>query len=124
MKRSFANLPLHGGKAPRWLFARMQKMAGAVAETICEEFGPHLSVSFRQEHEALDLVLQFPHVPGPRIGQHQFPGLFAEALCFPVQLRGALPQKEIGEGQNILLPFPERRNRYGKHIDPESPERV
>ena len=28
MKRGFANLPLHGGKAPRWLFARMKKMAG------------------------------------------------------------------------------------------------
>ena len=40
MKRAYANLPLHGGKAPRWLFARMKKMAGAVAEAICEEFGP------------------------------------------------------------------------------------
>ena len=41
MKRGFANLPLHGGKAPRWLFARMKKMAGAMAEAICEEFGPN-----------------------------------------------------------------------------------
>ena len=40
MKRGFANLPLHGGKAPRWLFARMRKMAGAMAQVICEEFGP------------------------------------------------------------------------------------
>lgn len=40
MKRGFANLPLHGGKAPRWLFARMKKMAGGVAQAICEEFGP------------------------------------------------------------------------------------
>jgi len=40
MKRGYANLPLHGGKAPRWLFNRMRKMAGAVAQTICEEFGP------------------------------------------------------------------------------------
>ena len=41
MKRGFANLPLHGGKAPRWLFARMKKMAGEVAQVICEEFGPN-----------------------------------------------------------------------------------
>ena len=40
MKRGIANLPLHGGKAPRWLFARMIKMAGAMAEVICEDFGP------------------------------------------------------------------------------------
>ncbi|MBM4037094.1 MAG: DUF763 domain-containing protein [Planctomycetes bacterium] len=40
MKRGFANLPLHGGKAPRWLFARMVKMAGAIAEVVCQEFGP------------------------------------------------------------------------------------
>ena len=40
MKRGFANLPLHGGKAPRWLFARMTRMAGAMAQVICEEFGP------------------------------------------------------------------------------------
>jgi hypothetical protein len=40
MKRGFANLPLHGGRAPRWLFNRMRTMAGAVAEVICEEFGP------------------------------------------------------------------------------------
>ncbi|MBM4035486.1 MAG: DUF763 domain-containing protein [Planctomycetes bacterium] len=40
MKRGFANLPLHGGRAPRWLFARMVKMAGAIAEAVCQEFGP------------------------------------------------------------------------------------
>ncbi|MFW6107385.1 MAG: DUF763 domain-containing protein [bacterium] len=40
MKRGFADAPLHRGRAPRWLFARMKTLAGAVAETICEEFGP------------------------------------------------------------------------------------
>jgi len=40
MKRGFANLPLHGGKAPRWLFSRMKRMAGAMGQVICEEFGP------------------------------------------------------------------------------------
>jgi len=40
MKRGIANLPLHGGKAPRWLFARMKRLSGALARVICEEFGP------------------------------------------------------------------------------------
>ena len=35
-----ANLPLHGGRAPRWLFQRMVKLAGAVTEAIIHEYGP------------------------------------------------------------------------------------
>ena len=30
MKRRLAQLPLHGGKAPPWLFKRMTKLAGAI----------------------------------------------------------------------------------------------
>lgn len=40
MKRRVAHLPLHGGKAPPWLFKRMTKLAGAVTMAIVEEFGP------------------------------------------------------------------------------------
>ena len=40
MKRRIANLPLHNGKAPPWLFKRMTKLAGAVTMAIVEEFGP------------------------------------------------------------------------------------
>jgi hypothetical protein len=40
MKRRIAQLPLHSGKAPPWLFARMTKLAGAVTTAIVEEFGP------------------------------------------------------------------------------------
>jgi uncharacterized protein len=35
-----ANLPLHSGKAPPWLFKRMTKLAGAVTMAVVEEFGP------------------------------------------------------------------------------------
>jgi hypothetical protein len=35
-----ANLPLHGGKAPRWLFERMTLLAREIAIVIVEEFGP------------------------------------------------------------------------------------
>lgn len=35
-----ANLPLHGGRAPRWLFKRMVKLAGAVTDSIIYEYGP------------------------------------------------------------------------------------
>src|SRR4051794_24619875 len=34
-----ATLPLHGGKAPRWLFDRMSQLAPAIAEVIVVEQG-------------------------------------------------------------------------------------
>jgi len=40
MKRSVAHLPLHGGKAPAWLFRRMHRMAGAITRMIVAEYGP------------------------------------------------------------------------------------
>ncbi len=38
-KTGSANLPLHGGKAPRWLFRRMIRMSGAIADIVVEEYG-------------------------------------------------------------------------------------
>src|SRR5687767_9339938 len=40
MKRRVAELPLHGGKAPPWLFERMWKLAGAVTMAVVDEHGP------------------------------------------------------------------------------------
>lgn len=34
-----ADLPLHPGKAPRWLFTRMVDLSGVIAEAIVEDFG-------------------------------------------------------------------------------------
>jgi len=40
MKRTgISDLPLHGGKAPPWLFKRMVKLAGGVTEAIVLEYG-------------------------------------------------------------------------------------
>ena len=39
MKSGHANLPLHGGRAPRWLFDRMKRLAGAITELMVIEFG-------------------------------------------------------------------------------------
>jgi hypothetical protein len=39
MRSGIANLPLHGGKAPRWLFSRMVKLAEGIIEVFIEEFG-------------------------------------------------------------------------------------
>ncbi|KAA0002896.1 MAG: DUF763 domain-containing protein [Thermoplasmata archaeon] len=40
MKRAgVASLPLHPGKAPRWLFGRMVSLAGAIAEVMVHEYG-------------------------------------------------------------------------------------
>ncbi len=35
-----ATLPLHGGKAPAWLFSRMRKLAREVTVAVVSEFGP------------------------------------------------------------------------------------
>ncbi len=41
MKRTgIADTPLHGGKAPRWLFQRMQALARQLILAIVQEFGP------------------------------------------------------------------------------------
>jgi len=40
MRRRVAQLPLHCGKAPPWLFRRMTKLASAVTMAIIDEFGP------------------------------------------------------------------------------------
>jgi uncharacterized protein len=40
MKRHVADLPLHTGSAPRWLFERMWRLAGAVTMAVVDEYGP------------------------------------------------------------------------------------
>ncbi|MFW6060241.1 MAG: DUF763 domain-containing protein [Phycisphaeraceae bacterium] len=40
MQRRLAQLPLHTGKAPPWLFKRMTDMAGAVTMAVVDAFGP------------------------------------------------------------------------------------
>jgi hypothetical protein len=40
MKRSLAHLPLHGGKAPPWLFQRMHRLAASVTRLIVSDYGP------------------------------------------------------------------------------------
>jgi len=39
MKRGHANLPLHGGRAPRWLFQRMKQLGGSITEVMVMEAG-------------------------------------------------------------------------------------
>ena len=39
MKRATADLPLHRGRAPRWLFTRMAKLAGEVTKLVVLEHG-------------------------------------------------------------------------------------
>ncbi len=39
-RRRIAQLPLHGGKAPAYLFKRMVKLAGAITMAIVDEYGP------------------------------------------------------------------------------------
>jgi len=39
LKRAIAHLPLHGGSAPRWLFARMERLAGAITQLVVDAYG-------------------------------------------------------------------------------------
>lgn len=39
-RRQTAQMPLHGGKAPAWLFQRMARLGGAITMAIVDEFGP------------------------------------------------------------------------------------
>ncbi|MEO0092117.1 MAG: DUF763 domain-containing protein [candidate division WOR-3 bacterium] len=39
MRTGFAELPLHWGNAPRWLFERMKKLSRAICEIIIGEYG-------------------------------------------------------------------------------------
>ena len=40
-RTGITNLPLHGGKAPAWLFGRMTRLAREITIAIVSEFGPH-----------------------------------------------------------------------------------
>jgi len=41
MKTGVANLPMHWGKAPKWLFSLMTKLARQISIVIIEEYGPN-----------------------------------------------------------------------------------
>ncbi len=41
MRTGRAELPLHGGKAPRWLFERMKRLARGILAVLIENYGPH-----------------------------------------------------------------------------------
>lgn len=40
MHRRIAQLPLHRGQAPPWLFRRMVRLAGLIAQAVVDEYGP------------------------------------------------------------------------------------
>ena len=62
MRTGTAHLPLHGGRAPRWLFARMVGLSREIVRAIVEEFGPGemlARVSDPYWFQALGCVLGF-----------------------------------------------------------------
>ena len=40
-RTGFASLPLHGGKAPSWLFSRMVLLSREILTHLVEEYGPN-----------------------------------------------------------------------------------
>ena len=62
MRTGIAQLPLHGGKAPAWLFQRMVKLAREVLRLLVEECGPRevlVRLSDPFWFQAFDCVLGF-----------------------------------------------------------------
>jgi len=62
MRTGTAELPLHHGRAPRWLFARMAKLAKAIVELVVLENGPSgvlRRVSDPEWFQAMGCVLGF-----------------------------------------------------------------
>ena len=45
MKTGVARLPLHGGKAPLWLFSRMKFLVAEIAHVILYDFGTSSAAS-------------------------------------------------------------------------------
>ena len=62
MKTGSINLPLHGGKAPYWLFSRMVRLSREILSVIVSEFGPKevlLRLSDPLWFQALGCILGF-----------------------------------------------------------------
>jgi len=62
MRTGTAHLPLHGGKAPRWLFTRMVALSREILRVMVEEYGPGevlARVSDPHWFQALGCVLGF-----------------------------------------------------------------
>lgn len=61
-RTGIAHLPLHGGKAPRWLFERMVRLSGEILSWMVEESGPRAALerfSDPRWFQALGCVLGF-----------------------------------------------------------------
>lgn len=62
MQRRIAHLPLHGGRAPGWLFQRMHQLAGSILELCVEEAGTRETLARLADplwFQALGCVLGF-----------------------------------------------------------------
>ena len=98
-----AQLPLHSGKAPAWLFRRMTELAGAVTMAIVEEFGPAEVLRRLSDpwwFQAFGCVLGFDwHSSG-----------VTTVTC------GALKEAAKAHGGKDGTPFPVDRDAYDRNI--------
>jgi len=110
MRTGIAHLPLHGGKAPRWLFERMTRLAREIACHVVAEYGPRemlLRLADPYWFQAFGCVLGFDwHSSGvtttacgalkegikglePDLGLYAGGGKGAASRKTPVQIRSA-----------------------------------
>lgn len=52
-RTGIANLPLHGGKAPAWLFQRMVRLSREIATVLVEDYGPMAHAKWPQGRPTL-----------------------------------------------------------------------
>jgi hypothetical protein len=119
-----AQLPLHGGSAPPWLFERMWKMAGAITMAVVDEYGPAEMLRRLAEpwwFQAFGCVLGFDwHSSGVTtvtcgamkeaykrfgddLGIHVAGGKGGTSRKTPIEIDRIADRRGIGDGQKMIV---------------------
>src|ERR1700734_4165158 len=72
----------------------------------------------RQNHGALNEILQFPDIAWPRVAHHTFHGCCWNGFDLPVELLRVLVSVVPGQMRNVLGPVAQRRNGDRKDAQP------
>src|SRR5436190_1548487 len=124
MRRQLAQLPLHTGSAPPWLFGRMWRLAGAVTMAVVDQYGPGEMLRRLADpwwFQAFGCVLGFDwhssgvttvtcgamkeaykHFAGD-LGIHVAGGKGGTSRKTPQQIASISDERALGDGDQLLL---------------------
>jgi hypothetical protein len=123
MQRRIAQLPLHGGRAPAWLFSRMHRLAGSILEHCVEEAGARETLARLADplwFQALGCVLGFDwHSSGlttvtcgaigeayrrlgPALGIHAAGGKGGVSRKTPQQIAEVAERRGLAHGERLI----------------------